>query len=226
MSRGKELRHHHHQHNSDSVLDLANQQRYKHHHHHHHHQYENLNSVPQNDQENNSEGIFTMLMFLLTLVFLSFLIYAIFKYDTDAIKSACPDLYAYVSIRTVIGLIVFAAFFTYIFSSTEADGQCHPHSCCSPKVLHLFFVLYFLVFCITGCIIVSKNTIDNQSCVNAMADETFQTPLLGVLGWVYTVCDGLISLLLIYLFFSSLCTTAPQSQQAPAFADNTMLMMP
>lgn len=166
-------------------------------------------------------GVFTLLLFLVSIFFIFVLIYALFTFDTDHVKEACPRLHPFLTVRTVIGFIFISSLITFancvgnsdnIIGNDEHGENCFS-TCCRPLHLHLFLIMYFLVFCITGSIIVSENMIDNKRCVDSLHDDLFKTPLLGIIGWIYIAFDGLFSLVFIYLFISSeLCSMHSRKQ--------------
>lgn len=173
---------------------------------------------PQHHEKERSmfTSIMSLLLFVITLVFLGFLTYAIFKYNTDLVRDACPNLLTFINIRTVIGLIFLASLFTYTFCVHHGDPN-HLDSVTYNSTLILgFFVIYFLAFCIAGILIVPKNMIGNSECHDALQDSVFKVPLLGILGWIYLVCDGLLTLFMIYILSSTFWKSshAHQSEEA------------
>lgn len=162
-------------------------------------------------------GLFTLLLFLVSIFLIFVLIYALFTFDTDHVKAACPRLHPFLTVRTVIGFIFISSILTFAncigHSGNDEDGNCYT-SCCRPLHFHLMLIMYFLVFCIAGSIIVTENMINNKRCVDSLHDDLFKSPLLGIIGWIYMAFDGLFSVVFIYLFISSeLCSMHSRKQQ-------------
>lgn len=180
--------------------------------------------MPPAEEENDGErqhnilscgGLFTLVLFILSLLFVFFLVYALFKFDTDAVKEACPRLHVFLNIRTMIGLIFLSSVLTLTMcAGHHSDEENCLTACCTPLIVHLLLIMYFLIFCIAGIIIVSHSMIDNKVCVDSLHDDVFKSPLLGILGWIYVAFDGLFSLIFIYLLISSrLCVMSTKSSQ-------------
>jgi magnesium-transporting ATPase (P-type) len=151
------------------------------------------------DRENNAcslSSCFSVMFFLVSLCFLGFLTYAIFKYNTDAVRDACPNLLIYINMRTVIGLIFFTSLITFLVCT---NGP----SLINPMYIIGFIVFYFVTFTIAGGLIIPQSMIGNSNCNNILQDSIFKTPLLGILGWVYVTCDALFSIIFIYILISS-----------------------
>ncbi len=176
-----------------------------------------------NEQEEKSactlSMFFTLSTFLLSLVFLGFLIYAIFKYNTDDVRSACPSLMTFIIIRTVVGLIGLASLGTFLRCSDVGDDA-YKNSYL-PTVILTSSLVYFLSFTIAGGFVISESMIDNEKCTDLLNDSVFKIPLLGILGWIYVACDGVFTLFFAYYFFINLC-----SRSETAGADETETMLP
>ena len=128
-------------------------------------------------------SFFTFVFFLLAVFFTILVIYSLVAYNTASVQNFCPDLYPYVLTRTILGLCLFLA-------TTLFQYCCAPSSSTPPKTfVYGLLVFYFLSLGIYGAIVVSKNMLNNPSCVSTLYDTTFQVPLLGDLGWVYVICD-------------------------------------
>lgn len=156
---------------------------------------------------NQYSAVFTLILFLISFLFLGLLIYALFKYNTDAVRDACPNLLLFINIRTVIGLIFFASLYTYIscvHHGKSDHGEEHTHSY-NPLIITSFFSLYFLIFCVAGALLVPKSMIGNSVCVDILHDSIFKAPLLGILGWIYIVFDGVFSIFFFFVLFSMTC---------------------
>ena len=154
--------------------------------------------------------VFRFFFFLITLAFLCLLIYALFKYNTDQVRDACPNLLTFMIIRTIAGLIFFASLITFILCRSDEPSPL------SPSVIIGFFVFYFLSFCIAGGVIIPQSMIGNSNCVDkALHDSTFQIPLLGILGWVYLGLDGIFAIMFIVTLISistSCCVKSATSE--------------
>jgi len=147
-------------------------------------------------------------VFLIVVFFSALVIYALIAYNTDAVKSLCPELFGFMLSRTVLAGCVFVGIFTYnLFCSQDLIT----HG--TKLILLILFLLYFLVLTVYGGVVVSRSMISNSACTDIIYDSTFQAPLLGDLGWVYVVCDGLYTigtLLLMYLH----CMSGYENQPA------------
>ena len=166
----------------------------------------------ETDKERCSlSSCFSLFFFLLSLCFLGFLTYAIFKYNTDAVSNACPNLLVFINIRTVIGLIFFSSLITFL---TCTNGP----SLINPIYIVSFIVFYFVTFTIAGGLIISQSMIGNSKCNDVLQDSIFRIPLLGILGWVYVVCDALFSIIFMYLLITS--TTSCCSSTTSTDADD------
>lgn len=147
-------------------------------------------------------------LFLITLTFLGFLIYALIQFNTDAVRDACPNLLVFMIVRTVAGMIFFASFITFIICNKDEPIML------SPSIIIGFFVFYFSAFCIAGGFIIPQSMIGNSNCVdNALHDSFFQIPLLGILGWMYVGLDGIFAIIFI-LVLISISTSCWSSQNA------------
>lgn len=156
-------------------------------------------------------SVISLILFLISFLFLGLLIYAIFKYNTDAVRDLCPNLLLFINIRTVVGLIFFASLYTYIscvHHGKSDHGQEYIDSY-NPKIIITFFAVYFLIFCVAGALIIPRSMIGNSECVDILEDSIFKMPLLGILGWIYIVSDGLFSIFFIFVLFSTACRSAP-----------------
>jgi hypothetical protein len=127
-------------------------------------------------------SFFSMLLFLFCAFFTILVIYSLVAFNTDEAKSACSELYPYMITRTVLGFCMFVALSLYSF---------YLHQDVHNTSLLVFSLVYFLTLAIYGGVVVSKNMVSNEACTNAIFDKTFQTALLGNLGWVYVVSDVL-----------------------------------
>lgn len=150
----------------------------------------------------------SLISFFITLIFLGFLTYAIFKYNTDAVRDACENLLTFINIRTVIGLIFLASLFTYVFSVHHGDPNHLDSVTYNSSLILGMLVFYFLAFCIAGVFIIPRNMIGNSHCIDALQDSVFKAPILGILGWIYLVCDGLLTLVFIFIWTSRLCRSS------------------
>ena len=59
-----------------------------------------------------------------------------------------------------------------------------------------------------------KNMIGNAKCQDALQDSVFKAPLLGILGWIFLVCDGLFSIYMIYVLSSTFCFSSDAHQRS------------
>jgi hypothetical protein len=150
--------------------------------------------------------------FFISLVFLGFLTYAIFKYNTDDVRDACPNLLTFINIRTVIGLIFLSSLFTYTFCVHHGDPEHLDRVTYNSTLIIGFLFVYFLAFCIAGILIVPKNMIGNAKCQDAIQDSALKAPLLGILGWIFLVCDGLFAIYMIYILSSIFCCSSESHQ--------------
>ena len=172
--------------------------------------YEN-NEVEQSEGEHNFLSLsscISLSFFLCTLVFMGFIIYAIFKYNTDEVRVACPDLMIFIIIRTVVGLILLASLATFFHCSFTGDDTYN--NSYTPSVILTGSLVYFLSFCIAGGLIVSQSMLNNDSCTSILHDETLNIPILGVLGWVYVAIDGLFTIFFAYFFIVNICMRSEQ----------------
>jgi hypothetical protein len=190
---------------------------------HHHHQPTSGSSDTDEDEVATQDethaptsssywSILTLIFFLFSVIFLGLLIYALFKYNTDAVRDACPNLLIFINIRTVIAVILFASLYTYIFCvhhGKSDHGQQYIDTY-NPRIIIGFFVIYFLVFCVAGAMIIPKSMIENSECTNILEDSLFKMPLLGILGWVYIVSDGLFSIFFIVILSSMMCRSGSE----------------
>ena len=146
-----------------------------------------------------------MIFFLLCFFFVSLVTYSLISCNTDNIKNLCPDLIAYMLLRTVLGSCVFVSMFTYNLCGTKEVW-----SYTTKQLVMVFFLLYFVGLAIYGAVVISKNTIGNSACTNAIYDNNFQAPLLGDLGWVYVVFDILYALgTIFFLYYQNLFWFTP-----------------
>ena len=144
----------------------------------------------------------TMILTLFCLFFSGLVIYSLGDNNTDAVKNACPNLFPYMLTRTVLGLCTAFCMCLYKLFCTPEDQSVQ-----SPVIA--FFFVYFLALAIYGGVVVSQNMIGDTTCTNALYDETFQSPLLGVLGWIFVVCDALFAfgtLCVLYYYYISMYT--------------------
>lgn len=165
-------------------------------------------------QHSMYSSIVSLLLFFISIVFLCFLIYAIFKYNTDLVRDACPNLLTFINIRTVIGLIFLSSLITYTSCVHHGDPEHLDRVTYNTTLIIGFFIVYFLAFCIAGILIVPKNMIGNAKCQDALQDSVFKAPLLGILGWIFLVCDGLFSIYMIYVLSSTLCFSSDAHQRS------------
>jgi hypothetical protein len=169
---------------------------------------------PHEKQHSMYSSILSLLLFFISIVFLCFLIYAIFKYNTDLVRDACPDLLTFINIRTVIGLIFLSSLITYTSCVHHGDPEHLDRVTYNTTLIIGFFIVYFLAFCIAGILIVPKNMIGNAKCQDALQDSVFKAPLLGILGWIFLVCDGLFSIYMIYVLSSTFCFSSDAHQRS------------
>jgi hypothetical protein len=164
-------------------------------------------------------GLFTLITFLLSVLFLVLMIYAIFKYNTDAVKEVCPRLHEFLSMRTVIGVVFLSSILTYSVCTHHEEGQGG-----SPYFFQLFLVVYFLSFCVAGGIILFPSMVNNTECTNALEDDVFHMPMLGILGFVYFGFDSLFLILSLYLLLSSQMCADSAKKKAETHDEEDSLM--
>lgn len=185
------------------------------------------NSTEHSKEHNimSLSGCFTLASFFITLAFLGLLIYTLINFDTDTVRSACPNLLGFVKIRTILGLMVMTSLFTYSYFSSHSSSSYYHDSreegrsmCCilSPTLLLVLIILYFLSFSIAGAVILFQSTLDNHVCLDAIQDSTFNMPLLGVLGWIYVVGDTLLLIFAFYVIISPYCVSTSTRKSDPA----------
>jgi hypothetical protein len=152
-------------------------------------------------------SILSLILFLFSVIFLGLQVYALLKYNTDAVRDACPNLLVFVNVRTVVALLVFVSLYTYIFCvhHGKSDHGQEYIEAYDPRVLIGVAVGYFLVCCVAGALVVLRCMVGNSACVAILQDSVFRMPLLGILGWVYLVSDGLFAAFFIYLLSSIVC---------------------
>ncbi len=215
----------HHHHNPQSHSTRSKHQ------HRHEMPMEDLTNMGDSPSEIQSEypekqhnilscgGLFTLIIFLSSVLFLVFMIYAIFKYDTDAVKEVCPRLHEFLSVRTVIGIVFLSSILTYSVCTHHEEGQG-----CSPYFFQVFLVVYFLSFCVAGGIILFPNAVNNPECTNALQDDVFHAQLLAILGLVYFCFDTLFLILSLYLFVSSqMCAHSEKTKTETHDEEDTLM---
>jgi hypothetical protein len=141
---------------------------------------------------------------------MGFIIYAIFKYNTDEVRASCPSLMIFIIIRTVVGLILLASLATFLHCSHTGD-ETYSNSYL-PSVILTGSLIYFTAFCIAGGFIVSQSMLNNEACVRILHDDTFNVPILGILGWVYVAIDGVFAIFFAYFFIANLCMRSGQER--------------
>ena len=147
------------------------------------------------------------------LVFCGYLVYGLSSANTDAVRSACPNLWEFMTTRTVAGALVGLMLVMFDLFIMERVGkgavawqQISGQTWRWLLWLNIALFVYFSAFFVSSLLVVPRNVPPGGStCTTALSvGMSGGSPVLGILGWVCLVCDGLLGgffgLVLAYIF--------------------------
>ena len=153
-----------------------------------------------------SSSLWNNVLSLGNLAFFVFVVYALSVSNTTAVQTACGSskLWTYVLAHLVAGtagviiiILFLCGWLSLMFSVVKEGGGASQITGISGIVFFIYVLAYTCTFLGLGVPIVTS-AMNSDECVKALSNASFtNTPLLGILAWIYIAVDALILLVLI-----------------------------
>ena len=154
-----------------------------------------------------SSSLWNNVLSLGNLAFFVFVVYALSVSNTTAVQTACGSskLWTYVLAHLVAGtagifaiiILFLCGWLSLIVSAGDGGGGMSQITGISGIVFFIYVLAYTCTFLGLGVPIVTS-AMNSDECVKALSNASFtNTPLLGILAWIYIAVDALILLVLI-----------------------------